>query len=170
MELFSENSNFLVGLAGADGNATTLQGKRVRADQCAEVMVIAHLKASGGTTSASQVTVTVEEHTANSSGTTQTKTFDQVLLTTGATLIGAESTKGRPTRTKYSTEQSTYQTTAAAGDKEQLIQIPIRTRALSKGFSWLSAKITGLTAARVCAIYYIRHDESYGADQTVDLY
>lgn len=170
MELFSENSNFLIGLAGADGNATTLQGKRVRAEQCDEVMVIAHLKASGGTTSASQATITVEEHTANSSGTTQTKTFDQVLLTTGSTLVGAESTKGRPTRTKYTTAQSSYQTAAAAGDKEQLVQIPIRTRSMSSGFYWLSAKITGLTAARVCAIYYIRSGEAYGADQTIDLY
>lgn len=170
MELFSERGNFLVGLAGADGNAATLQGKRVRAEQCDEVMVIVHLKASGGTTSASQATITVEEHTANSSGTTATKTFDQVLLTTGSTLVGAETAKGRPTRTKYTSAQSSYQTAAADGDKEQLVQIPIRTRSLSKGYYWLSAKVTGLTAARVGAIYYIRSGESYGADQTIDLY
>lgn len=170
MELFSEHGNFLVGKKAVTGENTTVQGARVRAEQCDEVMVCVHLHEGTGATSANQATITVEEHTANSSGTTATKTFDQVLLTSGATALTAGTTLGRPTRTKYTSGQSSYQTAAADGAKEQLVQIPIRTRSLSSGYKWLSAKVTGLTAARFAAIYYIRSGESYGADQTIDLY
>lgn len=170
MELFSENGNFLVGKVATDGDTVTVQGARVRADQCDEVMVCVHLGVGDAADATCVATVTVEEHTANTSGSTATKTFDQVLLTSGATALTAGATKGRPTRTKYTTAQSTYATLAADGLKEQLVQIPIRTRALSKGYAWLSAKVTGLTGTRLVAIYYIRSGESYGADQTIDLY
>jgi len=170
MELFSENSNFIVGKKGVTGENVTVQGARVRAEQCDEVTVCVHLHEGTGATSANVATITVEEHTANSSGTTATKTFDQSLLTNGATTLAGGASKGRPTRTKHTTAQSTYVTLSTDGAKEQLVQIPIRTRTLTKGYTWLSAKVTGLTAARLVAIYYVRSGESYGADQTIDLY
>lgn len=170
MELFSEVGNFLVGKIATDADAVTVQGARVRAEQCDEVMVCVHLGPGDAADATCVATITVEEHTANTSGSTATKTFDQVLLTSGATALTAGATKGRPTRTKYTTAQSTYATLAADGLKEQLVQIPIRTRALSSGYKWLSAKVTGVTGTRLAAIYYIRCGESYGADQTVDLY
>ena len=168
MELLSESSNVMLGKAAADGNLVTLQGNRVLATQCDEVQVIIHLSTGAAATAAQQATVTVEEHTLNAGGTTQTITQETTVLTNGAPLM--VNGTGIAARTKNTTPQSSYQTLAADGNKEQILIIPIRSRRLSSGFRYLSAKVTGLTAARVVAIYMQRTGESYGAEQNVNLY
>lgn len=161
MELLSESSSYLVGAFETDGNGVTVQGARIRSTQCDEVAVVVRLKAGAGATSAQQATITVEEHTASSGGTTQTLTQEQQLTKFDTTL---SSGTGKLARTKLATPASTYQTLVADGNKQGIVILPMRTRRHTQGFGFMSAKVTGLTAARIVAIDYIRFGEQYGAD------
>jgi hypothetical protein len=168
MNLFSEQGQFLVGVFGTDGNAATVQGARILAVDYDEVMVCVHLRPGAGATSAQVATITVEESTLASAGTTRTLTQEQSILMNGATALTAGT--GLGVRTKNDPPASTYVTLAADGLKEQLVSLPIRVRRMSSGFKYLSAKVTGLTAARIVAIYYVCNGARYGADQVSNAY
>lgn len=103
----------------------------------------------------------------DSSGTGATAvTFKDIYKTIGATTIKLGT--GLPVKIEQMsgtvpTALASYSTLAADGDKQQLFVIPIRTRHLPEGLTWVAVRFTaGSATARSGHVSFVRRYNNYG--------
>lgn len=141
------------------GGAAT--GKRVHLRDASAVSIVIY-KAAGTATENS--TVTLQEHTAASGGTsTNLAAVDHYYAKTEASLDGDE-VWVRVDNTSGGAAQATITLT---GGSEQLIVIPLDASALSDGYGWVSVNTSDLTTAGALgAVLYALHDLTVQRDAT----
>lgn len=165
--VFPESNTFLLGLIHQDLQDTDKVSDRINTVDCDDVAVVILLAAASAATTAERVTATLRAYAANSGGSGEVVTFENVWVEAGTTL--AANTDGNPARTNYSSAQTSYTTPAADGTKQMIITIPIRSRSMPAGKPWLEVTLSGPTEARLGGVYFIRHGENTGPVRSFSL-
>jgi len=145
--------------AAADGFVSC----RVRAINVPEVCVAVRLSVGAVADGANSPTITVKAWTAKTGGTSVNVPFKQYFTTSGDVLLVAGT--GLAAKTVLDDDVTSVTTVIENALKEQIIQIPIRSRRIPAGHPWLAVNITG-GAARTATVLFIRHGEDYQASQT----
>lgn len=126
------------------------------------------LQAGAGATAAENFTVEVLAASDASGTGAEVVKFETVFQTLGAPGIAAGTGLAARLEQEVSTgvkgKVASYTTVAANGDKQEQIVIPIRTRQLPKGKSWVAVKATKSTNNRTGQFFFIRGNNNYGTD------
>jgi hypothetical protein len=155
MEGLGRLFNIAIGAAPVDLSAAAVTGKRV-ALKSTQSLTIVVFKAAG--TAGDDPTVTLQQHTAASAGTSSNLAIiDHYYLKNAATLAGTE------TWTKVT--QSAAATIADPGgagtsaESQQIIAIEVNGTKLSDGYGWVSLNIADVgTNAQLGCVLYLLHD------------
>jgi hypothetical protein len=142
-----------IGFAPVDMQTGTNTGKRVSLKHASGVTIVL-FKAAG--TSGDNPVLTLQQHTASSSGTTASATIiDHYYLKSGTTLAGTEAWT-KVTQTAAATISDPGAATTS-GAQQQIVAIPVRGEQLSDGYKYVSLNIadTGTNAQLGCVLYIL---------------
>lgn len=149
---FSEDNHLIIGEhLEALGEGVAKSGPYFNAAGCEVVNLVAFLEEGAAAASGSAVTVTVFAASDNAGTGVTAVNFQYIFYTVGATTIKAGT--GKPTRVEQTsggvpTALSSWVTTTANANKQELIVVPIRARQLPAGLNWVKMVLTTGGTAR----------------------
>ncbi|MDQ1248226.1 MAG: hypothetical protein QG597_2598, partial [Actinomycetota bacterium] len=144
-----------VGAAPVDLSAAAVTGKRVSLRHASGVTI---LVVKGAGTAGDDPTITLQEHTAASGGTSQNlAAIDHYYLKNATALAGTE-TWARKTQTAAATIADPGGAGTSA-ESQQILAIEVRGEQLSAGYAYLSVNVGDVGAnAQLGAVIYLLHD------------
>lgn len=148
-----------IGAAPVDLSAAATTGKRVSLKNAAALTIVV-FKAAG--TAGDDPTVTLQQHTASSGGTSQNlATIDHYYLKNATTLAGTE-TWARKTQAAAATIADPGGAGTSA-ESQQILVIEVLGTQLADGYSYVSLNIADVgTNAQLGCVLYLLHDLTVG--------